>query len=382
MKRIVYILDTLSMPGGIARVISGKASWLAEHGYDVTILQTEGSGTDSYFPLSPRVRVVALDINFLVVYDNGRGVAGMLRSAWDRVRKEWLFARRCAEFLRKEKYDVIFTAGNHVGLTRIGDGSRKVFETHFSQQTMREFQRELSPLPRLLYRLHDAMQRRQLRRYDAVVLLTERDRQLRGCPPNARVIPNFITVDEPADWPDYSARRVISVGRLSEAKNYYNLFEAWALVKAEHPDWRLDIYGHGYGREEAHRDVMRRCGVDDVVTLHAPVKDIQRQYLASAFYVMSSAYEGFGLVLTEAMTCGLPCVAYDCNCGPAEIIRQGVDGLVVRPVSDARRLADAICWMIEHPTQREAMGHAAREDVRRFAIDYVMARWVQLIEEK
>ena len=120
MKRIVYILDTLSMPGGIARVISRKASWLAEHGYDVTILQTEGSGTDSYFPLSPRVRVVALDINFLAVYDNGRGVAGMLRSAWDRVRKERLFARRCAEFLSKEKYDVIFTAGNHGGLTRIG----------------------------------------------------------------------------------------------------------------------------------------------------------------------------------------------------------------------------------------------------------------------
>lgn len=382
MKRIVYILDTLSMPGGIARVISAKASWLAEHGYDVTILQTEGEGTDSYFPLSPRVGVVALNINFLAVYDNGRGVAGMLRSACDRVRKERLFARRCAEFLRAGKYDIVFTAGNHAGLTRIGDGSRKVFETHFSQQTMLEFQRELSPLSRQLYRLHDAMQRRRLRRYDALVLLTERDRQLRGCPPNARVIPNFVTVDEPEAWPDYGVRRVISVGRLSPPKNYYNLFEAWALVKAKHPDWRLDIYGYGYGREEAHRDVMRRWGVDDVVTLHAPVKDIQREYLASAFYVMSSSYEGFGLVLTEAMTCGLPCVAYDCNCGPAEIIRQGVDGLVVRPVADARRLADAICWMIEHPAQREAMGHAAREDVRRFAIDHVMARWVQLIEEK
>lgn len=381
MKRIVYILDTLSMPGGIARVISRKASWLAEHGYDVTILETEGAGTESYFPLSPRVKVVALDINFLAVYDNGRGVVGMLRSALDRVRKERLFTRRCAEFLGREKYDVVFTAGNHGGLTRIGDGSRKVFEAHFSQQAMLEFQRELSPLSRLLYCLHDALQRRKLRRYDAVVLLTERDRQLRGCPPNARVIPNFITVDEPEAWPDYSAKRVVSVGRLSEAKNYYNLFEAWALVKAAHPDWHLDIYGHGYGREEAHCEVMRRCGVDDVVTLHAPVQDIRPEYLASSFYVMSSINEGFGLVLTEAMTCGLPCVAYDCNCGPAEIICQGVDGLVVHQVGDARKLAEAICWMIEHPAQREAMGLAARRNVRRFGIENVMPRWVQLIEE-
>ncbi len=382
MKRIVYIVDTLAISGGISRMVTQKASWLADRGYDVTVLTTEGDGTDSYFPLHPEVKVVPLNINFLKVYDNGRGIRGMIKSGFDRFRKERLFRLRCSEFLNKERYDIVFTTVNNSALTSMKDGSRKVYETHFSRQAVLEFQKRLPFVSRILYRLYDARQNSRLGRYDVLVLLTERDRKLRGNPANARVIPNFITVDTPESSPNYETKRVISVGRLSEAKNYYNLFQAWALVKKKHPDWRLDIYGYGYGREEAHMEVMRKYGVDDVVTLHPPVKDIQRAYLASSFYVMSSIYEGFPLVLTEAMACGLPCVSYDCNCGPSEIIRNGEDGLVVPEVNDATRLADAICWMVEHPERRREMGGSARRNVHRLDIDEVMSQWVRLIEER
>lgn len=386
MKRIVYIVDTMAISGGISRVVSQKASWLARHGYDVTILTTEGSSTDSFFPLAEGVKVVPLDVNFLSVYQNGRGVMGMLKSGRDRIKKNCLFAQRCSDFLCSGNYDVVFTTINNPGIFSGKDGSRKVYEFHFSNQSNVEFQQHLPCVSRMLYRFYYNLQNQVYKRYDALVLLTERDcklraRQLHDCLTNVRVIPNFVTVAEPDRWPDYDTKRVISVGRLSPQKNYYNLFDVWALVKKKHPDWRLDIYGHGYGREEEHRAGMRRVGVDDVVEIHAPVSDIQSEYLASSIYVMSSRYEGFGLVLPEAMTCGLPCVAYDCPCGPAEIIRHGEDGLVVARVDDTEGMAAALCRLIEHREEREAMGHVARRNVRRYNIDCVMPRWVELIEE-
>lgn len=95
---------------------------------------------------------------------------------------------------------------------------------------------------------------------------------------------------------------------------------------------------------------------------------------------MSSRYEGFGLVLTEGMACGLPCVSYDCDCGPREIITHGEDGLLVDNVGDIQGLAEAMVYMIEHPEERKRMGQNAARNVQRFSIDNVMKKWEEILK--
>lgn len=93
---------------------------------------------------------------------------------------------------------------------------------------------------------------------------------------------------------------------------------------------------------------------------------------------MFSKYEGFALVLTEAMACGLPCIS--CECGPREIITHGEDGLLVDKVGDVQGLAEAIVYMIEHPEERKRMGQNAARNVQRFSIDNVMKKWEEILK--
>ena len=222
-------------------------------------------------------------------------------------------------------------------------------------------------------------QERNCRRYDKFIVLTEKDRLMRGNIPNMIVIPNFITIESSDSMPVAESRKVIAVGRLSIEKGFDYLFQAWAMVSSKYPDWSLEIYGYGYGREEYYNELIQKNGVEESVKICAPVKDIRNKYLDSAFYVMSSRYEGFPLTLGEAMSCGLPCVSYNCNCGPSEIIRHSEDGILVDEVGDIKGLSDAMLYLIEHPKKRVEMGEKAKENIKRFSIDHVMKKWEDIL---
>ena len=119
--------------------------------------------------------------------------------------------------------------------------------------------------------------------------------------------------------------------------------------------------------------------IPNVRLCHA-VADIRSVYEQSDFYVMSSVYESFGLVLTEAMSCGRPCVAFDCPYGPGEIIRDGEDGLLAR-AADVADLADKMCRMIDDAPMRRQMGQKAQENVRRFLPERIIPLWHSLFTQ-
>ncbi len=381
MKHIVYCIGELQVVGGIGRIISQKANWLAQHGYRVTILTTELKGVNSFYHLDESIVVIPLEINYLTVYDNRRTPLGILKSGYDRYKKAKRHKRLLEKFLRENPCDVLFTTSILPFLPTLKDGSRKYLEFHFSVSGQQIFQNKLAPIPRALYKLYRSWQEQSLPHYDALVCLTDRDWKLRGCPKNGIIIPNFITIAPDNIYPENrSYKRAISVGRLSIQKGFDLLFQAWAKVHARHPDWQLDIFGYGYGREEYYQGIIDELGLSKVIHLYPPVKNIANEYGASDLYIMASRYEGFPLTLPEAMACGLPCVSYDIDTGPSDIIRHGEDGILVMPKEDISAMASAILYMIEHKDERREMGKHAKENISRFHIDTVMQEWVNLIE--
>ena len=217
-----------------------------------------------------------------------------------------------------------------------------------------------------------------VRKFDRFVVLTQEDMQMWGEMPGIRVIPNaanFIA----EKYSDCSAKRVIAVGRLDYQKSFDRLIQVWEKVHQQMPDWRLDIFGQGEWQEMLQGMIDER-GLQETVKLNGPTKNIGQEYSESSMIVMSSHYEGFPMVMIEAMACGLPAVSFDFKCGPRDIIVEGENGLIV-PDGDIEALAEAMVRLMKDDELRKRMGENAKKVVEKYSEDRVMGLWVNLFEE-
>lgn len=195
---------------------------------------------------------------------------------------------------------------------------------------------------------------------------------------NLEVIPNPLSF-YPKESSTLQNRNVIAVGKQGFQKGYDRLLAAWQIVNQNHPDWQLEIYGQ-FAPEYQLEELSKSLGIGDCVSFFPPTKDIQNKYIEASLYVMSSRFEGFGMVLIEAMACGLPCVSFDCNYGPSDIILDGVDGFVV-PNGDCTALAKVISTMLDDATLRGRMGANAKLNVQRFLPEVIVKQWDVLFKQ-
>ena len=222
------------------------------------------------------------------------------------------------------------------------------------------------------------MDERLVRRFDRFVVLTEEDSKMWGEMPGIRVIPNaanFIA----EKYSDCTAKRVIAVGRLDYQKSFDRLILVWEKVHQQMPDWTLDIFGQGEWQEMLQGMIDDR-GLQDCIRLMGPTKNIGKEYSESSMLVMSSHYEGFPMVMIEAMACGLPAVSFDFKCGPKDIIKEGGNGLAV-PDGDLDGLAEAMISLMKDEELRKRMGEEAKKVVETFSEERVMEKWLDLFEE-
>ncbi len=372
---IVYILPSLADRGGQERIETDKMNALAATGrYDVcAICVWQRKDEANAFDLSPAVRQVRMGEVCAQPRPFARAPLAYV-ARW--LRWQWRVKRRTDALLSEMHADVVVTAANYVPLSFCTFRGKRLVESHADIASLTG----IRTMPRLARWLTCLIARRA----SAVVTLTLSDARQWTAARRVEVIPNFTGL-QPVAPCDYRSRRVVALGRLCEQKGFDLLVEAWKTVAEHHPDWCLDIYGEGVGHSALQRQIADG-GLEAVVHLHPFTTDVAAAYATAAFYVMSSRYEGFGLVLIEAMRCGLPCVSYDCPSGPSEIITHGRDGLLVpyRGLSQVERVSDlaaALCRMMDHEEQLPTMGLAARETAQRYTAENVIPMWERLFRE-
>ena len=170
---------------------------------------------------------------------------------------------------------------------------------------------------------------------------------------------------------------VISIGRLTYQKGYDLLIKAWFLIEKKYPDWSLHIYGEGEDKVKL-EGLITHFNLRNI-TLQGTTNDVQSVYDSASIYVMSSRFEGFGMVLIEAQSQGLPVVSFDCPSGPAEIISDDIDGYLVEN-GNTTVLADRISRLIESESLRREFSINALLSAKRFEPEGIISRWMNLIE--
>ena len=375
--KIVYCTPALYSAGGVERIVSVKASYFADVlGYDVTVIVTEGKGRASFFPLSDKVKVINFELGFEELWR-----ASFFRKVLLYLQKQRRFKKLLtAELMRIRPDFTISMLRREINfLTGIRDGSKKIGELHVNRANYRNFeQNESNVLKKLFAKLWMDSLVRKLKKLDRLVVLTEKSKVSWPELSNVVVIPDPLPFQVEAKS-DLHAKRIITIGRYAYQKGYDMLLRAWAEIEKKFPDWQLAIYG--MGNQNSLRNQMKDLGIDSArCILNGPVSDVTKEYLNSSVFVLPSRFEGFGLVIIEAMSCGVPVVAFNCPMGPDEIITDGEDGFLVS-VGDVCALTEKLQMLMQNRELRMKFSETAYRNSARYRIERVSNQWMQLFTQ-
>ena len=371
--KLLYCIRATYNPGGMERVLLNKVTYLVnEKGWDITIVTTDQQGQPPFYPFPKEVRMIDLDINY--ADDNNQGVVKKITGY---LRRRKLHKERLTALLMKEKADIVVSLfpSESSFIPNIKDGSKKVLELHFCKFFRLQYGR--SGLLGLIDRLRTKQDEKIARKFDKFVALTHEDREYWGEMSNITVMPNA-AMPMGDNFSDGSVKRVIAVGRLDYQKGFDRLIQAWQIVQEHEPfkDWELDIFGQGEWQDML-QDMIDKVGLNHHTHINQPTNAIEKEYANSSMLVMSSHYEGFPMVMIEAMSCGLPVVTFDYKCGPKDIIDDGINGLLVKD-GDITGLAEAMMKLMADKDYRMFLSNNARKVTDIYSEETVMNQWIKL----
>lgn len=351
--------------GGAERLATQMANHWAAAGHDVSIvLMVNLRDWPAFYRLDPRVHVVDLD-----VYGDSRG-------PWQAARMNWVRFSQLRRTLRRVRPDVVVSQQERENALTVlatrGMGIPVIATVH-SDPSLGDPSRAWTALERLTYGLADA-----------VIVQTPQARDFYSARirRRVRVLPNPVTPPPAANGAAPASPRrpvVLTVGGLRPVKNQALLIRAFARVAPRHPDWTLVIVGEGPSRAQL-ETLAAAQGVGARVQFPGWVSDVYSLYRRADLFVLSSLREGWGMVLCEAMSCGLPVISTRCPTGPEHIVRDGIDGRLVRN-EDEPALAQAMGELMADPAARQRLARRAPEVLDRFSSQRIMGEWQVLLDQ-
>lgn len=374
--KIVFITPALYMAGGVERVLTIKANYFAEQfGYDVTIILTEGKGKPLAYSLSDKIKVVNLDINFEELW-----TCSFLKKVFIYLRKQRQYKRKLKAELMLIRPDITDSLLRREinFINKIKDGSKKIGELHVNRANYRNFEaNDTNWLKELFSKFWMRNLISHLKHLDKFVVLTEEDKATWIELDNVVAIHNPVSF-KPVSVSPLTEKRVIAVGRYVYQKGFDLLLRAWKKIEEQCPDWELAIYGDG--DRSSYEQLLEELGIDaSRCHLNAPTNQIQKEYMNSSVFAVSSRFEGLSMALLEAAACGLPIVSFACPCGPRDLITDGVDGLLVEK-EDVDALANSLVKVMKSPEIRKEMSSAILKKAELFRIEHIAMQWQKLFE--
>lgn len=357
MARLALLISGMG-PGGAERVMSILSSGWAERGDEVILLTLEPPGTPPFHPLHPAVDHRPL------------GLARVSRNPVDAVLANLSRLRRLRRAIRATRADAVLSFGTEMNvlvlIASLGLGIPVVVSER-NDPRLYPTSRFWRFARRLVYPLADA-----------IAAQTRAAAAALGGGDRVAVIPNPVPPPPPFEpRPIGTSSQAIAVGRLVPDKGFDILLEAFARVARDRPNWSLTILGEGPDRAM----LERRAGMPDLagrVRLPGVTTDVAAAMRGADLFVLSSRSEGFPNVLCEALALGMPVIAAECGGSPAELIENGVDGLLV-PSEDVAGLADAIRRLTGDAAERGRLAAAAPAAVADLDPARILARWDALL---
>jgi len=355
--KIAFVIPSLSA-GGAERVATFLANEWSKKGHTLTIVKLDSE--EAFYPLEKEINVFSLNLNrptlgiFQKIFENFRRIA-ILRNTLKSIAPDVIIS-----FITEMNILTIFATLNLNIPVLISERTSHKHSVGWMWSIFRKITYPLST--RLIVQTERAVNAfgRNLRKKTIVI-------------PNP--IENIPLIEK--QHSDENKRTIISIGRLVSLKGFDVLLEAFALLEAEYPDWDLVIVGEGPEGDRLKR-LAQRLEIRNRISFLTAIKNVYEKLRDSTLFVLASRYEGFPNALCEAMAVGLPVIATDCDNGPAEIIRPGIDGWLV-PVDDPNALSLSMRKLMDDPELRASFGNRAREISKRFSKESVMAIWEKLI---
>lgn len=354
--KILYITNGITGSGGLERVLSVKASLLAEDfGYEVHLLGLNEINKKPFFVFSEVLKIHSIDVSgnsvqYISQYKKG------IQHIVDEVMPDFISV--CDDGLKGFFLPYI-----------VHTKARWVYESHASVYLADKGKGV--PLRR---KLEHHIKQTLGKKFSKVILLTERNRKDWKLP-HISVIPNPIPF-EPSESANLKSKKVIAVGSFSFNKGYDLLLDIWKNIENDLSDWELHIYGKEVIKNLTYP--AQQCGLRNIY-FHEPILDIQSRYLQSSIFVLPSRSEGFGMVLIEAMNCGLPVISFNCPHGPADIISDRVDGFLIEN-GNIPAFVEKLEKLMNNQELREKMGAFGKIKSERYSVNIIIKQWDQLFK--
>ncbi|WP_417385057.1 glycosyltransferase family 4 protein [Gimesia sp.] len=368
-RRLTITVPSLSLGGaeGVAAMMANHWAWRGE---EVTLITLDSAETDS-FSLEENVQRIALDLmqdskNLFQAISSNRLRINFLQSA-----------------IARSQPDVVISLTDRMNVLTLLAAGRMRCPVIISERS--------DPRHHPIGRLWSFLRKRTYPRASALVVQTQGvadfcRQWLKST--HIEVIPNAVPAPRSPDVPAVSpetlvarspSKLILGLGRLSHEKGFDRLLDAFASIAGDFPDWRLRILGEGPLRDSL-QEQINHLGLQDQVTLPGWTSEPELQLDQGALFVLPSRYEGFPNALLQAMSRGLACISYDCESGPAEIIRPELDGLLV-PADSVTELGQALKRLMGDEALRSRLANEALQVTERFSVEKYFLHWEQLINQ-